>query len=92
MPLNQSQQRTLKDWMHSKAIVLCPACGSDRWRFAEAAYVRALWMRGRLTLPRTVGWRSSCAIAADAWRALTVRRWEFGKRGTRGGTCNIEKN
>jgi len=54
MPLNQSQQQTLKDWMRSKAIVLCPACGSDRWRFAEADYVRALWMRGRRTSPRTV--------------------------------------
>jgi hypothetical protein len=28
--------------MHSKVIVLCPACGNDGWCFAEAAYVRAL--------------------------------------------------
>ncbi len=29
--------------MHSKAIIQCPACGdAEGWRFAEAAYVRAL--------------------------------------------------
>jgi predicted nucleic-acid-binding Zn-ribbon protein len=28
--------------MRSKAIVMCPCCGQDRWRFDEAAYVRAL--------------------------------------------------
>ncbi len=28
--------------MRSKAVLLCPACGDDRWRFAEAAYLRAL--------------------------------------------------
>lgn len=28
--------------MRSKAIIMCPLCGQDRWRFAEATYVRAL--------------------------------------------------
>lgn len=42
MPLNESQQRTLKEWMRSKAIVQCSACGKDGWSFAQAAYVRAL--------------------------------------------------
>lgn len=42
MSLNASQQRMLEDWMRSKAIVQCPACGDARWRFAEAGYVRAL--------------------------------------------------
>lgn len=42
MPLNPAQRRILEDWMSSKAIVMCPCCGQDRWRFAEAAYVRAL--------------------------------------------------
>ena len=28
--------------MRSKAIVMCPCCGQDKWRFADAAYVRAL--------------------------------------------------
>ncbi len=50
MPLNQLQQQTLKDWMRSKAILQCPACGSDRWRFAEAAYVRALLEAGEADL------------------------------------------
>ena len=42
MALNPAQQRILEDWMRSKAIVQCPACGDARWRFAEASYVRAL--------------------------------------------------
>ena len=42
MSLNASQQRMLEDWMRSKAIVQCPACGDARWRFDEAGYVRAL--------------------------------------------------
>ncbi len=42
MPLNPSQRRTLEDWMRSKAIIQCPACGETGWRFAEAVYVRAL--------------------------------------------------
>ena len=42
MPLNAPQRRTLEDWMRSKAIVQCPACGDSSWRFAEASYVRAL--------------------------------------------------
>ena len=32
--------------MRSKAIVMCPCCGQDRWRFAEAAYVKALLEEG----------------------------------------------
>jgi hypothetical protein len=40
--LSPAQQRVLKDWMRSKAIVMCPCCGQDRWRFADAVYVRAL--------------------------------------------------
>jgi predicted nucleic-acid-binding Zn-ribbon protein len=28
--------------MRSKAIVMCPCCGQDKWRLAEAAYLRAL--------------------------------------------------
>ena len=43
MPLNEIQQQTLKDWMRSKAIVQCPACGDNRWHFAKAAYIRALF-------------------------------------------------
>ncbi len=33
--------------MRTKAIVTCPCCGQkDRWRFADAAYVRALLEEG----------------------------------------------
>ncbi len=55
MPLNQLQQQTLKDWMHSKAIVQCPACGEDRWLFAEASYVRALLEAGEADLAEDKG-------------------------------------
>ncbi len=55
MPLSESQQQTLKDWMRSKAIVQCPACGSDGWRFAGAAYVRALLEAGEADLAEDKG-------------------------------------
>jgi hypothetical protein len=42
VPLNAAQQRILEEWMRSKAVVMCPCCGQDQWRFAGAAYVRAL--------------------------------------------------
>jgi hypothetical protein len=32
--------------MRSKAIAMCPCCGQDGWRLAEAAYVRALLEEG----------------------------------------------
>jgi predicted nucleic-acid-binding Zn-ribbon protein len=55
MPLNESQQRTLKHWMRSKVVVQCPACGDNRWRFAEAAYVRALLEAGEADLTEDEG-------------------------------------
>ena len=55
MPLNESQQRTLKDWMRSKVVVQCPTCGEDGWRFAEAAYVRALLEAGDANLTEDEG-------------------------------------
>ncbi len=55
MPLNQLQQQTLKDWMRSKAVVQCPACGEDRWRLAEASYVRALLEAGEADLTEGKG-------------------------------------
>jgi predicted RNA-binding Zn-ribbon protein involved in translation (DUF1610 family) len=55
MPLNESQQRTLKDWMRSRVVVQCPACGDNRWRFAEAAYVRALLEAGEADLTEDEG-------------------------------------
>jgi predicted RNA-binding Zn-ribbon protein involved in translation (DUF1610 family) len=55
MPLNQSQQRALKDWMRSNTIVHCPACGEDRWRFAEASYLKALLEVGEMDLAEDKG-------------------------------------
>jgi hypothetical protein len=46
MSLSPSQQQVLEDWMRSKAVVMCPCCGQDGWRFVEAAYVRALLEEG----------------------------------------------
>lgn len=47
MPLSHSQRRVLEDWVRAKAIGRCPCCGhEDEWRFAEAAYVRALLEEG----------------------------------------------
>ena len=55
MPLNAPQRRTLEDWMRSKAIVQCPACGDVRWRFAEAVYLGALLEEGDANLTEDKG-------------------------------------
>jgi predicted nucleic-acid-binding Zn-ribbon protein len=46
MPLNPDERKILEGWMRSKAIVQCPACGDNSWKFAEASYVRALLEAG----------------------------------------------
>ncbi len=56
MPLSPAQRQHLEEWLRSKAIVRCPACGGARWRFAEAVYLRALLEEGKRTSPRTRGW------------------------------------
>ncbi len=55
MPLNAAQQRILEEWMGSKAVVTCPCCGQDQWRFAGAAYVRALLEEGQEDLMEDAG-------------------------------------
>jgi predicted nucleic-acid-binding Zn-ribbon protein len=55
MPLSPNQRQTLENWMRSKAIIQCPACGEDRWRFAEAAYVTALLEAGEVNLTEDRG-------------------------------------
>jgi hypothetical protein len=55
VPLNAAQRRVLEEWMGSKAIVTCPACGQDKWRFAEAAYIRALLEEGQEDLMEDAG-------------------------------------
>jgi hypothetical protein len=53
--LNATQRRVLEEWMRSKAIVMCPCCGQDKWRFAEAAYLRALLEEGQEDLTEDAG-------------------------------------
>jgi predicted nucleic-acid-binding Zn-ribbon protein len=55
MPLNPEQSQILEKWMHSKAIVQCPACGDNSWQFAEASYVRALLEEGEPDLTEGAG-------------------------------------
>ena len=55
MPLNPAQQRVLEEWMRSKAIVMCPCCGQDKWRWAGAAYVRAPLEEGQEDLMEDAG-------------------------------------
>ena len=55
MALNVAQQRVLEEWMRSKAIMVCPACGQEKWRFAQAAYVRALLEAGQEDLMEDAG-------------------------------------
>lgn len=55
MALSPVQQQILEEWMRSKGIVHCPACGHDKWRFAEAAYVRALLEEGEPDLTESSG-------------------------------------
>jgi predicted RNA-binding Zn-ribbon protein involved in translation (DUF1610 family) len=55
VPLTAAQRRVLEEWMHSKAIVTCPACGQEKWRLADAAYVRALLEEGQEDLMEDAG-------------------------------------
>ncbi len=55
MSLNAAQRRVLEEWMRSKAIVACPACGQENWRLAGAAYVRALLETGQEDLMEEAG-------------------------------------
>ncbi len=55
MPLNAAQRRVLEEWMRSKVISRCPACGQEKWRLADAAYVRALLEEGQEDLMEEAG-------------------------------------
>ena len=55
MTLNAAQRRVLEEWMRSKAIVMCPCCGQDKWRLADATYVRALLEEGQEDLMEDAG-------------------------------------
>ena len=55
MSLSSAQRQILEEWVRSKGIVHCPACGHDKWRFGEAAYVRALLEEGEPDLTESSG-------------------------------------
>ena len=55
MPLSEPQRQHLEEWMRSKAIVQCPACGDAQWQFSEAGYVRALLEQGEADLAEDRG-------------------------------------
>ncbi len=55
MPLNAAQRQVLEEWVRSKAIISCPACGQEKWRLADAAYVRALLEEGQEDLMEDAG-------------------------------------
>ena len=78
--------------MRSKVVVQCPTCGEDGWRFAEAAYVRALLEAGDANLTEDEGVvKVPCGNCGyvTLFDAETV---EFGACGTKRGTCDIEGN
>ena len=85
MPLNEIQQRTLKDWMRSKAIVQCTACKDNRWHFAEAAYLRALLEAGDEDLTEEAGVVkppcANCGYVAlfDGEMVGVLGRWDKGR-------------
>jgi rubredoxin len=55
VPLSPAQRQHLVEWMRSKEIVRCPTCGQDKWRFADAAYVRALLEEGESDITESGG-------------------------------------
>jgi len=55
MPLSEPQRQHLQNWMRSKAIVQCPACGDEQWQFPEAGYVKALLEEGEPDLAEDKG-------------------------------------
>ncbi len=55
MPLSEPQRQHLQNWMRSKAIVQCPACGDAQWQFSQASYVRALLEQGEADLAEDKG-------------------------------------
>ena len=55
MPLSDSQRQLLENWMRSKSIIQCPACGDAKWQFAQAAYIRALLEQGEEDLGEDKG-------------------------------------
>jgi predicted RNA-binding Zn-ribbon protein involved in translation (DUF1610 family) len=86
MPLSPPQRRILEDWMRSKAIVQCPACGEARWRFAEAVYLGALLEEGDRNLTEDRGVVKVCcgncgyALIFDAETVGIRGLWDESRR------------
>ena len=55
MPLSDTQRQLLENWMATRAIIQCPACGDSQWEFAQAAYIRALLEQGEQDLGEEKG-------------------------------------
>jgi len=95
VPLNAAQRRVLEDWMHSKAIITCPACGQEKWRLADAAYVRALLEEGQEDLMEDAGVVripcDNCGYLAlsGTWRSSTPRCSALGGCGRKGENCSV---
>ena len=85
MPLSDPQQQRLENWIRTKAVVQCPACGDSKWRFAEAAYVRALLEPGEVDLTEAGGVVKlpceNCGYVAlfDAETVGIRRLWDKGR-------------
>ena len=86
MPLSPPQRRILEDWMRSKAVVRCPACGDARWRFAEAVYLGALLEEGDPNLTEDEGVVKVCcgncgyALLFDAETVGIRGLWDESRR------------
>ncbi len=55
MPLSDPQRQTLENWLRSKAIIQCPACGDAQLQLAQAGYIRALLEQGEPDLAEDKG-------------------------------------
>ena len=85
MSLSPAQQQALEEWIRSKAIVHCLACGQDRWRLDDAAYVRALLEEGEPDLTESGGvvkiYCDNCGYVAlfDAEKVGIRGSWSQGR-------------
>ena len=86
MPLSEPQQQHLENWMRSKAIVQCPACGDAQWQFSQASYVRALLEQGEADLAEDKGVVKICCgtcgyvMLRDAETVGIRGLWAAGRR------------
>ncbi len=58
--------------MRSKAIIQCAACAEDKWRFAEASYLRALLEAGEADLTEGKGVVKLCTKSRFCGKSLSA--------------------